>query len=159
MKKMIMIWTWVLGLVGSSGLWASDSLNLDWMLGCWESEDGSAREVWVRDSENNLIGFSVALRAGKLVFHEVLNIRKDDAGYHSSAHPSTLTHPSRNIAPVTVINIMLPWLHSSSTTLVPFFLAAAHYSSFPDRGLDAVARHGPQRKVSSSTGYTSRRQS
>jgi hypothetical protein len=64
------------------------SLDLDWMLGCWTTEDGGSREVWVRQSDRQLIGFGVALNGGRVGFHEVLSIRSDDAGLHYTAHPA-----------------------------------------------------------------------
>jgi hypothetical protein len=69
--------------------WSSDSAgDLNWLLGCWESTDGSSREVWVRQSDEQLIGFSVALAQGQVVFYETLSIGIDDDGNaHYTAHP------------------------------------------------------------------------
>ena len=61
--------------------------QLDWMLGCWTTPDGSAREVWVRQSDQQLNGFSITLQDGNIVFHEVLNIDFDEDGIHYTAHP------------------------------------------------------------------------
>jgi len=69
--------------------WSSDSAgDLNWLLGCWEATDGSSREVWVRQSDKQLIGFSVALEQGQVVFYEALSIGIDDDGNaHYTAHP------------------------------------------------------------------------
>ena len=57
------------------------------MLGCWSSESGDSREVWVRHSDHQLIGFAVAVHNGEIVFHEVLSIDRDDDGIHYTANP------------------------------------------------------------------------
>lgn len=60
--------------------------DLDWMLGCWETPDGSAREVWVRQAPGQLVGMAAVASEGRVVFHEVLLIEVDDAGAHYTAH-------------------------------------------------------------------------
>lgn len=65
----------------------AESSGLDWLLGCWAAEDGSSREVWVRESDEQLIGFGVALSDGQVVFHEVLSVRFDESGIHYTAYP------------------------------------------------------------------------
>lgn len=65
------------------------SADLDWLEGCWVSDDGSSREVWVVDDNDLLVGFSVSLDGAKFAFYELLSIRRNDDGewsYH--AHPS-----------------------------------------------------------------------
>ncbi len=61
--------------------------DLGWMLGCWTSQSGDSREVWVRDSDRKMIGFGVAVNDGDIVFHEVLSIESDADGIHYTAHP------------------------------------------------------------------------
>jgi hypothetical protein len=67
----------------------SSGSSFGWLEGCWVSEDQSSREVWVVDDETSLIGFSIALDAGKVVFYEVLSIRLNgDGSWRYNAHPS-----------------------------------------------------------------------
>jgi len=61
--------------------------ELDWMLGCWAAEDGNSNEVWVRQTDQQMIGFSVAFADGRMVFHELLSIQMDAKGAHYTAHP------------------------------------------------------------------------
>ena len=60
--------------------------DLDWMLGCWETADGSAREVWVRQSPGQLVGMAAVASEGRVVFHEVLVVEVDGDGAHYTAH-------------------------------------------------------------------------
>ncbi|MDX1379936.1 MAG: DUF6265 family protein [Xanthomonadales bacterium] len=60
--------------------------DLDWMLGCWETPDGSAREVWVRQSPGQLVGMAAVASEGRVVFHEVLVVEVDGGGAHYTAH-------------------------------------------------------------------------
>lgn len=63
--------------------------ELDWLVGCWITPDGSAQEVWVADSEGSLTGFGVAIGGNKLSFYEVLSIRqKGDGSVVYTAHPA-----------------------------------------------------------------------
>ena len=74
-------------MMASSG--NSAQSGLDWLSGCWVTADQSSQEVWVVDSDKSLIGFSVALSAGKVVFYEVLSIKQNDDGLWTyTAHPS-----------------------------------------------------------------------
>lgn len=74
-------------MMASSG--NSAQSDLDWLGGCWVTADHSSQEVWVVDSDKSLIGFSVALSAGKVVFYEVLSIKQNDDGLWTyTAHPS-----------------------------------------------------------------------
>lgn len=67
---------------------ATSAADLNWMVGCWETPDQSAREVWVKDQDGTLIGFSVTLDGDRIVFHEVLRIIvKDDGSATYTAHP------------------------------------------------------------------------
>lgn len=60
-----------------------------WLAGCWVSADKSSQEVWVVDSDQSLIGFSVALGAEKVVFYEVMSIKQNDDGLWTyTAYPS-----------------------------------------------------------------------
>ena len=63
--------------------------ELDWLVGCWITPDGSAQEVWVVDSEGTLAGFGVAIGDNKVSFYEVLSIRqKEDGSVVFTAHPA-----------------------------------------------------------------------
>ena len=63
--------------------------DLDWLVGCWMTPDGSAQEVWVADSESGLNGFSVSVADNKVSFYETLTIRPGDNGtLVYTAHPS-----------------------------------------------------------------------
>ncbi len=59
-----------------------------WIVGCWESPDESATEVWVIEPDGTLIGFGVALDQGKVRFYEVLKIESNENGVlFYTAHP------------------------------------------------------------------------
>ena len=63
--------------------------ELDWLIGCWVTPDGSAQEVWVADSDGSLTGFGVAIGDNKVSFYEVLSIRrKGDGSLVYTAHPA-----------------------------------------------------------------------
>ena len=44
--------------------------HFDWLTGCWESEDGSMREVWSRSEGGLYFGYSVILQETEAVFFE-----------------------------------------------------------------------------------------
>ena len=87
MKVLNTISTLAVAALGFSANALGDGSPLDWMLGCWDAEDGSSREVWVRQSEDQFIGFTVAVAEGRFVFHELLNIDFADGKAHYTAHP------------------------------------------------------------------------
>jgi hypothetical protein len=63
--------------------------ELDWLVGCWKTPDGSAQEVWIVDSEGALAGFGVAIGDNKVRFYEILSIRqKGDGSLVYTAHPA-----------------------------------------------------------------------
>jgi ribonucleotide monophosphatase NagD (HAD superfamily) len=63
--------------------------DLDWLVGCWESADGSAKEVWVRDPDGSLIGFGVVVADGAVEFYEVLRIvANQDGALAYTAYPA-----------------------------------------------------------------------
>ena len=67
----------------------SDRGAFAWLVGCWSSTDNLAREVWVVDKEESLIGFGVALENDAIGFYEVLSIRKsEDGSWIYTAYPS-----------------------------------------------------------------------
>lgn len=66
--------------------------DLEWLLGCWQSDDDSAREVWSAEADGSLLGFAVALANGRVVFYELLSIRAGDDGVPVyTAHPAGQT--------------------------------------------------------------------
>jgi len=48
--------------------------SLDWLTGCWQSENGSTREVWSRSEDGFFFGYSVVLNEEKVVFFEQMRI-------------------------------------------------------------------------------------
>ena len=66
----------------------ADGQELDWLVGCWMTPDGSAQEVWVAEGDGALSGFSVSVANGKVGFYEVLSIRRSHDGVLVyTAHP------------------------------------------------------------------------
>ena len=66
-----------------------DTHPLAWLAGCWESPDKSSQEVWVVDSDGSLSGFAVTVSEQRVVFYEVLGIKKqDNNSWIYTAHPS-----------------------------------------------------------------------
>jgi len=63
--------------------------ELDWLVGCWESADGSSKEVWVREPDGALIGFSVVVSDSAVKFYEVLRIvANQDGALAYTAYPA-----------------------------------------------------------------------
>jgi DNA-binding beta-propeller fold protein YncE len=63
--------------------------DLDWLVGCWESADGSSKEVWVSEPDGALIGFSVVVSDSAVKFYEVLRIvAKPDGALAYTAYPA-----------------------------------------------------------------------
>lgn len=109
MKRLLTLTAITLALSSPPSTAAGGTSRLDWMLDCWESEDGSGREVWVRAADDQLIGFGVALEEGRVVFHEVLSIRLEGEGAHYTAHPlgqaaTTFSAPQVNGGSVSFTN-------------------------------------------------------
>jgi hypothetical protein len=71
--------------------------DVDWLIGCWESADGSSREVWVKESDGSLIGFGVAVSDSKVDFYEVLRV-----GVNQNAQLTYTAHPPGQ-APTTFV--------------------------------------------------------
>lgn len=76
--------------------------HLDWMVGCWETPDRTAKEVWVKEKDGSLTGFNVVLDDGLIRFYEVLRITTSaDGTVTYSAHPigqSTATFSTRTVS-------------------------------------------------------------
>lgn len=87
MKQTLITSILIIGLGSFCLTTSASSDGLDWMLGCWTSEDGSSREVWVRHSDKRLIGFSATIHDNQFVFHETLSIDVKDDNILYQAHP------------------------------------------------------------------------
>ncbi len=59
---------------------AAHADDLDWMVGCWISDDGTSQEVWMRESENALLGFSVTVSDTRVSFYEILTVKRNSRG-------------------------------------------------------------------------------
>ena len=69
--------------------------ELEWLIGCWQTPDGAAQEVWVAENDDTLAGFAVSLRNNKVSFYEVLTIKRSPDGLLVyTAHPSGQTTTS-----------------------------------------------------------------
>lgn len=77
-------------LLAAAGFWRADaSGGPDWLLGCWQSDDGLQVEAWAEEPDGSLIGFGAVFADGRLGFHELLSIRRSDAGaLIYTAHPA-----------------------------------------------------------------------
>ncbi|MEM1262171.1 MAG: DUF6265 family protein [Pseudomonadota bacterium] len=63
--------------------------ELGWLAGCWISDDGFAREIWVEERDGSMAGFSTTIRDGEIVFYEVLTIKRNSRDrWIYSAYPS-----------------------------------------------------------------------
>jgi acetyl esterase/lipase len=61
--------------------------RLAWLSGCWESADGSTREVWSKPRGGFLFGHSSTLVDGRMRFFEQLRVELRDGGYRYVAQP------------------------------------------------------------------------
>ena len=75
-------------LLAMSPAYAADSVDLEWLLGCWQSTDGNAMEVWVRDTDSSFLGFGVTTSEGVIRSYELLRVASDEEGALTyTAHP------------------------------------------------------------------------
>jgi Domain of unknown function (DUF6265) len=76
--------------------------DLDWLVGCWETADGSSKEVWVKENDSSLIGFSVTVSDSTVDFYEVLRVAVGQDGvltytaYPSGQSPATFVASKAN---------------------------------------------------------------
>ncbi|MDJ0657261.1 MAG: DUF6265 family protein [Xanthomonadales bacterium] len=83
-------------------VWGDAGQDLDWLLGCWQSSDQSAQEIWVRQDRHSLLGFGVALKDNQVVFYEVLSLQKNHRGtWVYTAHPAGQTATSFSAVEIT----------------------------------------------------------
>ena len=65
----------------------------DWVEGCWMSASGVTKEVWAREGDKHLFGYSTLTKKGEVKFFEQLRLEDTDDGWQLSAYP-------RGIGPV-----------------------------------------------------------
>ena len=100
MLRTILI-TLLLGACVSQSNADTETTDLSWLTGCWESSDGSAREVWSSPEDGLLFGYAVTRAEGKLVFFEQMRIDPAPvptfSAYPAGRGPSAF--PAVDIAP------------------------------------------------------------
>ena len=78
---------------------AGEAHSLDWLTGCWESEDGSYREVWSQPEHGFLFGYAVSLQDDTVTFFEQTRIEPGPPAvfnaYPAGAGPSLFTERAR----------------------------------------------------------------
>lgn len=77
-------------LLALAGLLGADTHSgPSWLLGCWQSDDGSEVEAWAEEPDGSMIGFAISLSQGRLAFYELLSIRRTgDGTLIYTAHPA-----------------------------------------------------------------------
>jgi hypothetical protein len=84
MKKLVLILTFALaGCVAAKPA----QLDISWIEGCWSNADNTSKEVWVRQANGGLLGFSVSISGNKVQFYELLTINLSKDGLLYSAYP------------------------------------------------------------------------
>ena len=82
--------------------------TLDWLTGCWQSEDGTSREVWSQSEDGYFFGYALVLNEGKVVFFEQMRIDPGAAptfqAYPRGAGPSGFPAVAVTNASVTFAN-------------------------------------------------------
>ncbi|WOJ97144.1 DUF6265 family protein [Congregibacter brevis] len=63
-------------------------VDLDWLVGCWESYENYSKEVWVKNPDGSLLGFSASVESSEIGFYELLYIREVGGTLTYTAHPS-----------------------------------------------------------------------
>ena len=86
----------------------ADPNRLNWLTGCWQSADGSIREVWSTSEDGYYFGYSVISQEGHAVFFEQMRI--DPApmpifnAYPSGAGPSAFPASGLTASSITFAN-------------------------------------------------------
>lgn len=57
-----------------------EAIDYDWLVGCWETTDGTSREVWVKEPDGSLIGFAVDISDNSVSFFEILRVAIEPDG-------------------------------------------------------------------------------
>jgi len=84
--------------------------DLDWLVGCWETADGSSKEVWIREPDGSLIGFSVTIADVSVQFYEVLRVVVDQDGaltytaYPNGRSPTTFVRTDSTATSIVFAN-------------------------------------------------------
>ena len=73
-------WLGSMVLLAMSPAFGGESVDLEWLLGCWQTPDGNAMEVWVRDTDSSFLGFGVATTDGVIRSYELLRIASNEEG-------------------------------------------------------------------------------
>lgn len=73
--------------LGMMPSWAF-AANVDWLVGCWESFENYSKEVWVRNPDGSLLGFSASVENAEIAFYELLYIREVGGTLTYTAHPA-----------------------------------------------------------------------
>lgn len=58
--------------------YGKNSTLVEFLGGCWVSEDGTSKEVWSTDNEKIMFGYSYVMNKGDVKFFEQLHIIKKD---------------------------------------------------------------------------------
>lgn len=74
MKSILFSATLLAGCTLSSQADEPAKPTLDWLTGCWQSEDGSSREVWSQSEDGYFFGYAVVLNEESVVFFEQMRI-------------------------------------------------------------------------------------
>lgn len=85
MKRCMRCVTFACLAVVPSGAFAE---NVDWLVGCWESFENYSKEVWVRNPDGALLGFSASVENSEIAFYELLYIREVGGRLTYTAHPA-----------------------------------------------------------------------
>lgn len=68
--------------------WAQ-AQQMDWLVGCWESFESYSKEVWVKNPDGTLLGFSASIDGSDIAFYELLYIKEVGGTLTYTAHPSS----------------------------------------------------------------------
>ena len=86
----------------------TDTPRLDWLSGCWQSEDGRAREVWSGSESGYYFGYALTLADGNGVFFEHMRIDPGPApvfnAYPAGQGPSAFPALDMSDASITFAN-------------------------------------------------------
>ena len=78
MRQLICVVVLLLSIAATAE--TSEAENYDWLVGCWETPDGTSREVWVKEPDGSLIGFAVDVSDNSVSFFEVLRVAIEPDG-------------------------------------------------------------------------------
>jgi len=82
--------------------------GLDWLSGCWESQEGSYREIWSQSEHGHFFGYAVTLKDGSVSFFEQMHIAPGEPGtfnaYPAGIGPSSFPESERTGASITFAN-------------------------------------------------------